>query len=75
MVHRDLKSANVIITPEGRPKVLDFGLAKRVIERSEDATRSEPLTEAGAVAGTLSYMAPEAWVSSTGHAIRNWSAP
>ncbi len=59
VVHRDLKSANVIITPEGRPKVLDFGLAKRVIEGSGEATRSEPLTKAGAVSGTLSYMAPE----------------
>src|SRR5262249_47081084 len=59
VVHRDLKSSNVIITPEGRVKVLDFGLAKRVIEKSEDATRSEPLTEAGSVAGTLAYMAPE----------------
>ncbi len=61
VVHRDLKSANVIITPEGRPKVLDFGLAKRVIEASSaDATRTaEPLTEAGTVSGTLSYMAPE----------------
>jgi serine/threonine protein kinase/Tfp pilus assembly protein PilF len=60
VVHRDLKSANVIITPEGRPKVLDFGLAKRVIEGSQEATRTEaPLTEAGTVVGTLAYMAPE----------------
>ncbi len=61
VVHRDLKNANVIITPEGRPKVLDFGLAKRVIEGpAEGATRTQaPLTEAGVVAGTLSYMAPE----------------
>jgi len=59
VVHRDLKSANVLITPNGRAKVLDFGLAKRVIESADEATRSESLTEAGAVAGTLAYMAPE----------------
>ena len=39
VVHRDLKSSNVIITPEGRPKVLDFGLAKQVVG-PEEATRS-----------------------------------
>ena len=61
VVHRDLKSANVIVTPEGRPKVLDFGLAKRLVENIGEATRTEePLTEAGTVVGTLSHMAPEA---------------
>ena len=62
VVHRDLKSANVIITPEERTKVLDFGLAKRV--GGEDATGATTLSEAaltepGALAGTLAYMAPE----------------
>jgi serine/threonine-protein kinase len=61
IVHRDLKSSNVIINPEGRAKVLDFGLAKRVSpEALGEATRSQAtLTEAGAVAGTLQYMPPE----------------
>src|SRR5689334_21586907 len=60
VVHRDLKGANVVVASEGRVKVLDFGLAKRVIERPEAPTRTlEPITEAGSVAGTLSYMAPE----------------
>jgi TolB-like protein len=62
VVHRDLKSANVVITPEGRPKVLDFGLAKRLAGRDLAAatTVSQPsLTEPGALAGTLAYMAPE----------------
>jgi len=63
IVHRDLKSANVVLTPETRVKVLDFGLAKRFkAETGEDATtltQQDTITAAGAVAGTPSYMAPE----------------
>ncbi len=61
IIHRDLKTSNVVITPDGRAKVLDFGLAKRL--RDEDlaeVTRSgKALTHAGAVVGTLHAMAPE----------------
>lgn len=61
VIHRDLKSANVMVTPEARVKVLDFGLAKWQDEAGmEDVTRSEAtLTQPGTVLGTLCYMAPE----------------
>jgi tetratricopeptide (TPR) repeat protein len=61
VIHRDLKTANVMITPDGRAKVLDFGLARRVgANELNQATRSKmSLAEAGRVAGTLHYLAPE----------------
>ncbi len=62
VLHRDLKSSNVMITPEGRVKVLDFGLAKRAApaDAANEATRAaDSVTQAGSVAGTLHYLAPE----------------
>lgn len=59
VVHRDLKSLNVIVTNEGRCKVLDFGLARRLADPTSEATAQTLLTEAGTPVGTPAYMAPE----------------
>ena len=58
IVHRDLKSANVVITPEAQVKLIDFGIAVSLSEADADAvtrTQASPV----APAGTLTYMAPE----------------
>ncbi len=51
VLHRDVKSANVILTPEGRVKLLDFGLAS--------LNDAQSITRSGAQIGSLPYMSPE----------------
>ncbi len=61
VIHRDLKTPNVIIMPGGRVKVLDFGLAKHMTpgEITLKTQSISTLTSEGAIVGTMHYMAPE----------------
>ena len=61
LVHRDLKPGNVMMSEDGRVKLLDFGLARPTEpeERLADEPTHQALTQAGAILGTTSYMSPE----------------
>jgi serine/threonine protein kinase/WD40 repeat protein len=63
IIHRDLKPRNVMVTPEGVVKLLDFGLAKRVAPQSmasgEETADIVARTRTGALVGTPAYMSPE----------------
>lgn len=56
IVHRDLKPENILVDAEGRPKILDFGIALAI---DADASPTAGLTQTGLLLGTVQYMSPE----------------
>lgn len=62
IIHRDLKPSNVVLSPDGRAKVLDFGIA-RILPAGADLSATVPGTIGGGLVGTPGYAAPEQYLS------------
>ncbi len=59
ILHRDITPANIMIEPDGRVKILDFGLSKLLQAGAKDSAASPRQTGDGMIVGTLDYLSPE----------------
>lgn len=59
IIHRDVKPANVIVTPEGEVKLMDLGISKRMGEDEDEGEGGAEVTQAGVLVGSPLYISPE----------------